>query len=180
MEIMESVQKHLLSESVLNVNLTVCVLFRPVLLYLHYFHALVETKEQRVLMRMKMMVRRSCRFLSPSPVRIRARLTQNPRGGLCLSASRFRPLRLRLLGSVSVPGALRAVAGGGSGGGRGAAGRRGCGSACRRRRPRVGHDQRGAARDQGVVRESVSRNRISGGGLEAGGKRPTEGGAKGG
>lgn len=73
-------------------------------------------------------------------------------------SARLRPLRVPLLRSVSVPGTLGAVAGGG----RTAGGR----SAC----PRVGHAlyQRGATEDEDILREIVQRCRMSGGGQSMG------------
>jgi len=71
-----------------------------------------------------------------------AALTQHPGG-----SARLRPLRVPLLGSVSVPGALGSVAAAGAAGGTG-----------RRRRRRVGHplDQRGATdEEEDILREMV-------------------------
>lgn len=88
---------------------------------------------------------------SPSEAK---RLTQDSRGALLRGRTRLRPLRVPLLRSVSVAGALGAVAGGGrTPGGSGAS------------RPRVGHAlyQRGATQDEGIVREIRRRCRISGG-----------------
>lgn len=98
------------------------------------------------------------------------RLTQYTGGGLWCGSARLRPLRVSLLRSVSVPGALGAVAGRG----RTTGGRRGCG-ACRCR-PRVGHAlyQRGATEDEGILREIVQRYRISGGGQSMGVVRGSE------
>ncbi|KAG7230595.1 hypothetical protein INR49_025312 [Caranx melampygus] len=96
------------------------------------------------------------------------RLTQYTGGGLWCGSARLRPLGVSLLRSVSVPGALGAVAGRG----RTTGGRRGC-SACRCR-PRVGHAlyQRGATEDEGILREIVQRYRISGGGQSMGVEYP--------
>lgn len=82
-------------------------------------------------------------------------LTQHAGGGLWRGSARLRPLRVSLLRSVTVPGALGAVAGVG----RTTGGRRGC-SAC----PRVGHAlyQRGATEDEDILREIVQWYRISG------------------
>lgn len=87
---------------------------------------------------------------SPSEAK---RLTQDSRGALLRGRTRLRPLRVPLLRSVSVAGALGAVAGGGRTlGGRSAS------------RPRVEHAlyQRGATQDEGIVREMRQRCRISG------------------
>lgn len=92
-------------------------------------------------------------------------LTQHAGGGLWRSRARIRPLCVSLRRSVSVPGALGAV----PGGGRATGGRPGCSSA-RRCRPRVGHAlyQRGATEDEGILREIVQRCRISRGGQSMG------------
>lgn len=99
-----------------------------------------------------------------------SRLTQYTGGGLWRGSARLRPLCVSLLRSVSVPGALGAVAGAG----RTAGSRRGC-SACRCR-PRVGHAlyQRGATDEEDFLRETVQRYRISGWGQSMGVVRGSE------
>lgn len=89
------------------------------------------------------------------------RLTQYTGGGWWRGSARVRPLRVSLLRSVSVPGALCAV----PGGGRTTGGRRDR-SAC----PRVGHAlyQRGATEDEAILREIVQWCRISGEGQSMG------------
>lgn len=89
---------------------------------------------------------------------VRFTLTQHAGGALRRGSARFRPLRVSLLRSVSVPGAFGAVAGCS----RSTGARRGCSA----RRPRVGHalDQRGATEDEDILREIVQWCRISGGG----------------
>lgn len=86
------------------------------------------------------------------------RLTQYTGGGLRRGSGRLRPLRVSLLRSVSVPGALGV-------GARTAGARRDCG-AC----PRVGHAlyQRGATEDEDILREIVHWYRISGRGQSMG------------
>lgn len=93
-------------------------------------------------------------------------LIQYTGGRLRWGSAWVRPLRVSLLCSVSVPGALGAVAGGG----RTAGGRRGCGACRCCCRPRVGHAlyQRGATEDEDIVREIVQWYRISGGGQSMG------------
>ncbi|KAM7388066.1 hypothetical protein PAMP_024267 [Pampus punctatissimus] len=106
-----------------------------------------------------------------SEQKIHTRLTQYTGGGMWRSSARLRPLRVSLLHSVSVPGALGAVAGGG----RSTGGRRGC-SACRCC-PRVGHAlyQRGATEDEDILREIVQWYRISRGGQSMGvARRPAK------